>query len=288
VQVSGIQLFYREAGSPEALPVVLLHGFPSSSFQFRYLLPALAQHYYALAPDFPGFGFSACPERDHYSYNFHRYTDTIETFLQTLRIDRFALYVHDYGAQVGFQLALRHPERIGALVVQNSEAYFAEGRSPSWTAMEEYWRDGSPEKRLTLKDRLFTEEGIRSEFLEHLSPDVRERFDPAVIALAWAQINRPGVIDALLDLHLDYRSNVGLYPAFQKYFRTYQPPALIIWGRDDQYYSEAAALAYKRDLPRAEVRIIGGGHWALETHGPQVTEVTMGFLARTWSTQTRV
>jgi pimeloyl-ACP methyl ester carboxylesterase len=195
-----------------------------------------------------------------------------------MAIERYSLYVHDYGAQVGCQLALRSPDKVRALVIQNSEAYYEDGRSPNWSAMEEYWRDPGPAKREALRNHLFTEEGIRREFMEDLSPDVQELIDPGVITLAWAQINRAGVIDALLDLHLDYRSNVELYPRFQAYFRNHQPPILVIWGKDDQYYSPAAAMAYKRDLPYAEIQIIDGGHWALESHGPEIIQLTRRFF----------
>jgi pimeloyl-ACP methyl ester carboxylesterase len=283
LHLGDVQLFYREAGSPQAPPVVLLHGFPSSSYQFRHLLPALAADYHAIAPDFPGFGFSSCPSRDRYSYTFHQYADTIEAFLQAKHVERCALYVHDYGAQVAFRLALRNPRRIAALIIQNSEIHYEDGRSlVSWLAMEDYWGDPSPAKRAALRDRLFTEDGIRSEFLEHLPREISELIDPAVPRLAWAQISRPGVIEALLDLHLDYRTNVELYPMFQECLRECQPATLIIWGREDQYYSETAALAYKRELPGAEVRIVDGGHWSLESHGPQVIALTGEFLARAW------
>jgi len=278
IDVAGTRIFYREAGSAGFPAVLLLHGFPASSHQFRFLIAALADRYHVLAPDFPAFGFSDSPDRDEYAYTFEHYTDTIEAFVRALGLTRYALYLHDYGAQVGFRLALRSPERVAALVIQNSEAYYENGRSTCWSAMEDYWSDPAPAKREALKRKLFTEDGIRREFLENLSPAIHELIDPAVISLAWTQISRVGVIEALLDLHLDYRTNVELYPKVQKYFRERRPQALVIWGRDDQYYSQEAATAYQNDLPGAEIRIIDGGHWAIETHGPDVIMATRRFL----------
>jgi pimeloyl-ACP methyl ester carboxylesterase len=282
VDLAGVDIFYREAGPADAPPVLLLPGFPSSSHQFRHMLPALANQWRVVAPDFPAFGFSACPDPKHYAYTFERYTDTTQAFTEALGLERYALYVHDYGAQVGFRLALRAPERAAAFVTQNSEAYYADGRSPAWSAMEAYWQDASPSTRDALRNVLFTEEGIRREFLEHLPPHVAELIDPDTIWLAWTHINQPGVLDALLDLHLDYRTNVDLYPHYQAYFREHRPPVLVIWGREDQYYVPAAAMAYRRDLPDAEVQVINGGHWALESHGPEIVDLTRGFPQRCW------
>jgi pimeloyl-ACP methyl ester carboxylesterase len=281
--VSGIDIFYREAGTADAPAVLLLPGFPSSSHQFRFMLPGLADRWRVVAPDFPAFGFSACPDPAQYAYTFDHYADTIAALAKVLGLERYALYGHDYGAQVAFRLAMRAPERAAALVIQNGEAYYADGRSLAWSAMEAYWRDASPRRRNALREGLFTEEGIRREFLEHLPAELAELIDPDTVWLAWTQINRPGVLDALLDLHLDYRTNVELYPRYQDYFTTHRPPALVIWGREDQYYAPAASTAYRRDLPDAEIRIIDGGHWALESHGPQVIELTRDFLRRCWA-----
>jgi pimeloyl-ACP methyl ester carboxylesterase len=282
VTIAGTEIFYREAGLPGAPTLLALHGFPSSSRQFRHLLPALAESRHVIAPDLPGFGFSACPDRGRYSYSFNGYAETIDAFARALGLTQYALYLHDYGAQTGFRLAMQAPQRVRALVIQNSEAYYADGRSPGWAAMEAYWRDPSARRREALRRGLFTEEGIRREFLEQLPPAVAELIDPDTILLAWTQVSRPGVVEALLDLHLDYRTNVDLYPAVQAYFRERRPPSLILWGREDQYYGPAAAAAYRRDLPAAEIQIIDGGHWVLESHGPQVIELTRRFLDRQW------
>ena len=279
VEVAGIRIFYREAGSQDAPAVLLLHGFPSSSHQFRFLLLALADRYHVLAPDFPGFGFSACPNTAEYAYIFTHYADTIEAFTRKFELDRYALYVHDYEAQVGFRLALRSPDRIKALVIQNSEALRMAALRPS-----QQWRTSGVILRLKSEkycdENSLQKEGIRSEFVEQLSPETVELIDPGTISLAWSQISRPGVIDALLDLHLDYRTNVALYSKFHSYFRQYNPPTLIIWGRQDQYCTPAAATAYTRDLPDAEICIIEGGHWAVESHGPHVIQLTREFLDR--------
>jgi pimeloyl-ACP methyl ester carboxylesterase len=279
--VNGTSIFYREAGPNDAPSVLLLHGFPSSSYQFRFVLPTLAEEYHVVAPDLPGFGFSACPERTRYTYTFEHLTDTTEAFMKAIGFDRCALYLHDYGAQVGFRLALRDPSRVRALIVQNSEAY-TDGRTGNWAAMEAYWRDPSLHRRQALRDSILSESGIRREFVENLPTEIAELIDPAVIRLACAQLSRPGVIDAMLDLHLDYRTNVELYPTIQTYFRQHRPSTLIVWGREDQYCSPAAALAYRRDLPAAEIRMIeGGGHWAIESHTNQVLLLARDFLRAT-------
>jgi pimeloyl-ACP methyl ester carboxylesterase len=243
------------------------------------LLPALSDTYHVLAPDFPAFGFSSCPERSRYAYTFEHYAETIENFVRALGLTLYALCLHDYGAQVGFRLALRAPELVTALIIQNSEAYL-DGRTWIWSATEAYWRDPSKRKREALRNTLFTEKGIRGEFLEQLPPESAELIDPSAILLAWTHLNRPGVVEALLDLHLDYRNNVQDYSLFQDYFRKHQPPTLVIWGRNDQYCTPASAMAYKRDLPNAEIHVIEGGHWALESHGPQVIRLTREFLDR--------
>jgi pimeloyl-ACP methyl ester carboxylesterase len=279
LEVEGTSIFYREAGAEGAPAVLLLHGFPSSSFQYRRLLPALSDTYHVLAPDFPAFGFSSCPERSRYAYTFEHYAETIENFVRALGLTLYALCLHDYGAQVGFRLALRAPELVTALIIQNSEAYL-DGRTWIWSATEAYWRDPSKRKREALRNTLFTEKGIRGEFLEQLPPESAELIDPSAILLAWTHLNRPGVVEALLDLHLDYRNNVQDYSLFQDYFRKHQPPTLVIWGRNDQYCTPASAMAYKRDLPNAEIHVIEGGHWALESHGPQVIRLTREFLDR--------
>lgn len=279
INVDGFDLFYREAGSRDRPSLLLLHGFPSSSIQFRYLFPMLSERWHLIAPDLPGFGLSAVPARASYVYSFGNLATTIEHFLRLLRLTPHALYLHDYGAQTGFRLLSQGGVRPAALIIQNSEAYYADGRTGAWTTGEAYWRDASRANRDRMRASVLDEEGIRREFLEHLPSEIAELIDPAIIWLSWDHIRRPEVVEAMLDLHLDYRSNVEHYPVIQSYFREHQPPMLVIWGREDQYYTPDAAYAYRRDLPSAEIQLLDGGHWVLESHPRQVADLTERFLA---------
>jgi pimeloyl-ACP methyl ester carboxylesterase len=279
VQVDAMQLFYREAGSSDAPPLLLLHGSPSSSIQFRHLLPMLADRWHAIAPDLPGFGLSEAPDRSRYRYTFESLTDTIEHFLEALGVTPGALYLHDYGAQVGFRLLTRGAVRPSALIIQNSEAYYSEGRTEAWNTAEAYWRDPSNENRDKKRAAALSESGVRQEFLEELPADITELIDPAIIRLAADHMGRPGTAEAMLDLQYDYRSNVEHYAKVQNYFRESQPRALILWGRDDQYYTSAAAYAYRQHLPAAEVHVCDGGHWIIESHGAIVATLARDFLA---------
>lgn len=280
IAVDGSNLFYREAGPKDAPTILLLHGFPSSSIQFRDLLPRLSESWRVVAPDLPGFGLSAVPDHEDYEYSFGNLATTIAKFLQKLRLEPRAVYLHDYGAQVGFRLLTRGVLRPDALIVQNSEAYYADGRTAAWAVVESYWSDPSGANRDRMHASMLNEEGIRREFLERLAPDVAERIDPAIIRLACQHIGRSGVAEALLDLHLDYRSNVEHYAAVQACLREHRPPTLVLWGRHDQYYTPEQAFAFRRDLPAAQVELLDGGHWILESHGGEVADLTHRFLAR--------
>jgi branched-chain amino acid transport system substrate-binding protein len=277
--VDGLDLFYREAGLENAPTLLLLHGFPSSSMQYRYLMAQLADEWHLIAPDLPGFGLSAVPDRSRYEYSFANLATTIEHFLQALRLQPRALYLHDYGAQAGYRLLTRDAVRPDALVIQNSEAYYADGRTEAWATAENYWREPSDVNREKMRASVLNEEGIRREFLEELPAELAELIDPQIIRLASDQIKRPGVTEALLDLHRDYRSNVEHYAAIQAYFRERQPPTLVIWGRRDQYYTSEQADAFRRDLPAVQIELLDGGHWALESHAGEVAQLTRRFLA---------
>jgi pimeloyl-ACP methyl ester carboxylesterase len=282
-KVDGLDLFYREAGARDRPSLLLLHGFPSSSIQFRHLLPPLSERWHVIAPDLPGFGASAAPDARRYSYGFGNLAMTIAHLLHALGLEPRALYLHDYGAQVGFRLLSQGAVRPEALIIQNSEAYYADGRTNAWATAEAYWRDDSQANRDRVRASILEEDGIRREFLENLPSDIAERIDPAIIRLAWDHIRRPEVTEAMLDLHRDYRTNVEHYAVIQAWFRAYQPPMLVIWGRRDQYYTSEAAFAYKRDLPAAEIHVLDGGHWVVESHGPEVADLTGRFLARSLS-----
>lgn len=269
-----VQMFYREAGPRDAPAVLLLHGYAASSFMYRQLIPLLADKYRVIAPDLPGFGFTQAPGRDKYAYTFDQLTKTIGLFTEQLGLDRYALQVFDYGAPVGWRLALAHPERISALISQNGNAY-EEGLGEGWRQIQRYWKEPTPANRESLRD-FPTAASIRWQYLEGvLDPTL---VAPDAIALESYLVERPGNADIQLDLLLDYASNVAMYPQFQAYFRQHQPPLLAVWGRNDPFFLPAGAEAWKRDIPDAEVRFYDTGHLALETHGAEIGSVIRAFL----------
>lgn len=269
--VDGFSIFYREAGPVDAPKLLLLHGFPSASHMFRDLIPLLAERFHIIAPDLPGFGRSDMPER---GYTFERIADTISRFTEIVGFDRFALYVFDYGAPTGFRIAIKHPDRITALISQNGNAY-EEGLSDGWNPIRAYWEDASPVRREALRTFLKPETTIWQ--YTHGVADVA-RVSPDGYSLDNFYLSRPGADEVQLDLFRDYRSNVALYPAFQKYFRTYRPPFLAVWGRNDPFFLPAGAEAFKRDIPGAIVKFLDTGHFALETHAVEIAAAMREFL----------
>lgn len=266
LKADGVTIFYREAGPPDAPVVLLLHGFPTSSFQYRELIPRLADRYRVIAPDLPGFGFTEVPEKRHYKYTFDALANTLLAFTEALQLERYALYVFDYGAPTGFRLAMAHPERVTAIVSQNGNAY-EEGLGDAWAPIQRYWREPTPENRETLRKALGPE-GLRSQYTDGVpNPDV---IAPEGYTLDAAMIARPGNMDIQLDLFFDYANNVKLYPAFQEYFRRSKPPLLAIWGKYDPFFIPAGAEAYRRDNPNATVRFLDTGHFALDTHVEEI------------------
>ena len=277
VAADDVSVFYREAGPPDAPVVLLLHGFPTSSFQYRELIPLLADRYRVIAPDLPGFGFTDVPQRRLYQYSFDALAHTILAFTDALHLNRYALYVFDYGAPTGFRLAMAHPERITAIVSQNGNAY-EEGLGDAWAPIQRYWREPSSENRETVRNAL-SPEGLRWQYTVGVpNPDV---IAPEGYTLDAAMIARPGNMDIQLDLFLDYANNVKLYPSFQKYFRTAQPPLLAIWGKHDPFFIPAGAEAFQRDNPNAAVQFLDTGHFALETHVEEIADAMRQFLAKT-------
>ncbi|HMI39076.1 MAG TPA: alpha/beta hydrolase [Nitrospiraceae bacterium] len=271
--VDGLKIFYREAGAITAPPVLLLHGFPTSSHMFRDLIPLLAPHFRVIAPDLPGFGFSDAPSTSHFTYTFDRLADVMERFTETLGLTRYAIYVFDYGAPVGLRLAIRHPERITAIVSQNGNAY-EDGLSAGWNPIQKYWADPSFENRAALKAFL-APESIKWQYTHGAD---ESRVAPESYALDSALLARPGNEDVQLDLFLDYASNVKLYPQFQKYFRISRPPTLAVWGKTDPFFLPAGAEAFKRDNPSAQVLFFDTGHFALETHSAEIGAKIVEFL----------
>jgi pimeloyl-ACP methyl ester carboxylesterase len=276
VDVDGFNVFYREAGRPGAPKLLLLHGFPSSSHMFRDLIPKLADRFHIVAPDLPGFGQSDMPPRERFAYTFENVANVIDRFTEVVGFDRFALYVFDYGAPTGFRVALKHPERITALISQNGNAY-EEGLSDGWNPIRAYWQEPSDANRAALR-ALLTHETTVWQYT-HGVPDATS-VSPDGYSLDDFYLSRPGADEVQLDLFGDYRSNVALYPAFQQYFRTHQPPFLAVWGKHDPFFLPAGAEAFKRDLPGADVRFFDTGHFALETHATEIANAISDFLIR--------
>ncbi|WCM18593.1 alpha/beta hydrolase [Paraburkholderia bryophila] len=274
--VDGFNVFYREAGRPGAPKLLLLHGFPSSGHMFRDLIPKLADRFHIVAPDLPGFGQSDMPARETFAYTFDNLANVIDRFTEVIGFDRYAVYVFDYGAPTGFRLALRHPERITAIISQNGNAY-EEGLSEGWNPIRAYWQDASPANREALRAML-TLETTRWQYT-HGVPDTAS-VSPDGYTLDAFYLNRPGADEIQLDLFGDYRNNVALYPAFQQYFRTHQPPFLAVWGQHDPFFLPPGAEAFRRDMPQAEVRFFDTGHFALETHASEIADAIGDFLIR--------
>ncbi|MGA7778286.1 MAG: alpha/beta hydrolase [Paraburkholderia sp.] len=272
--VDGLKVFYREAGASNAPKLLLLHGFPSSSHMFRDLIPKLAQRFHIVAPDLPGFGQTDMPPRDAFAYTFENIAKVIGRFTEVVGLDRFAMYVFDYGAPTGFRLALNHPERITAIISQNGNAY-EEGLSEGWNPIRAYWKDPSAANREALRAML-THETTVWQYTHGVSDTTL--VSPDGYSLDEFYMSRPGADEVQLDLFRDYRNNVALYPAFQEYFRTHQPPFLAVWGKNDPFFLPPGAEAFKRDLPNAVVQFLDTGHFALETHAAEIATAISGFL----------
>ena len=272
--VDGLKVFYREAGPANAPAILLLHGFPTSSHMFRNLILELADSYHVVAPDLPGFGFSDAPDRKKYRYTFEQLAKTIGAFTQTIGLDRFAMYVFDYGAPVGFRLALAHPERIAAIISQNGNAY-EEGLSEGWNPIQKYWKEPTEQNRAALRAFL-TPEATKSQYIYGVRDE--SLIAPEAYQLDSALLARPGNEEIQLDLFLDYANNVALYPKFQEYFRTSRPPLLAVWGKNDPFFVPAGAQAYRRDIPNAEIQFLDTGHFAVETHVGEIASAIKKFL----------
>jgi pimeloyl-ACP methyl ester carboxylesterase len=275
VDIDGIGIFYRQAGTPGSPKLLLLHGFPTSSHMFRDLIPLLADRFEIFAPDLPSFGQSDMPPRERFTYTFESITDVIEKFTEAIGLDRYAVYVFDYGAPVGYRLALSHPERIAAIISQNGNAYDA-GLSEAWSNLRAYWADPSQNNRDGVRYFLSLE-SIRDQYIVGVA-------DPSLVSpdgytADYASMSRPGADEVQLDLLGDYRTNVALYPQFQAYFRQHQPPLLAVWGQNDPFFTPAGANAYTRDLPDAVIKLLDTGHFALATHATEIANEIHEFLA---------
>ncbi|MBW8859813.1 MAG: alpha/beta hydrolase, partial [Caulobacter sp.] len=269
-----VSVFYREAGDPERPAILLLHGFPTSSHQFRDLIPRLADRYHVIAPDLPGFGFTTVAEG--FDYSFAKLAEVMAAFTDAIGLTHYAIYVFDYGAPVGLRLALARPDAVTAIVSQNGNAY-EEGLSDGWAPTRAYWADPSPANRETMRAML-TLETTRWQYT-HGAPD-ETQVAPEAYWLDFALMSRPGNDDIQLGLIADYVSNVALYPRIHDYFRTRKPPLLAVWGARDPFFLPEGAEAFRRDLPEAEVHFLNAGHFALETHGREIADLMRDFLDR--------
>jgi pimeloyl-ACP methyl ester carboxylesterase len=270
-KVDGRNVFYREAGPAGAPKLLLLHGFPTAGHMFRDLIPRLDDRFHIVAPDLPGFGNSDMPDKTN---TFARIAETIDRFTETIGFDRYAVYVFDYGAPTGFRLAVKHPDRITAIISQNGNAY-EEGLSDGWKPIRAYWQDASPANREAVRAFLKPETTVW-QYTHGVSDPTR--VSPDGYTLDNFYLARPGVADVQLDLFGDYKSNVALYPTFQNYFRTHKPPLLAVWGKNDPFFLPPGAEAFKRDVPNATVRFLDTGHFALETHAAEIAAAIRDFL----------
>ena len=275
-ETDGLKVFYREAGNAAAPKLLLLHGFPSASHMFRDLIPLLADSFRVVAPDLPGFGQSDMPPHDRFSYTFANVARVVERFIEVIGFDHFAVYVFDYGAPTGFRLAVKHPDRIKAIISQNGNAY-AEGLSDGWNPIRMYWQDRSQGNRDALRAFLRPETTIW-QYTHGVSDPTS--VSPDGYSLDNYYLGRPGADEVQLDLLGDYKSNVELYPVFQNYFRIHKPPLLAVWGKNDPFFLPSGAEAFKRDIPNAVIRFLDTGHFALETHAAEIAAEIRGFLSR--------
>jgi pimeloyl-ACP methyl ester carboxylesterase len=276
VDIDGIKVFYREAGPANAPVILLLHGFPTSSHMFRNLMPLLADRYHVIAPDYPGYGHSDMPDRSVFKYTFANMADVAEKFTERLELKKYSMYVMDYGAPIGYRLALKHPDRVQTLIIQNGNAY-TEGLAAFWDPIKAYWAEKTPARRQALAG-LVTLQTTKFQYTDGMG-DV-SRISPDNWTVDQALLDRPGNSEIQLDLFGDYGSNVPLYPDFQAFFRKYQPPTLIVWGKNDKIFPEAGAHPYRRDLPKAEVHILDSGHFALEDKLDTMAPLIRNFLDR--------
>lgn len=276
VKIDGVDIFYREAGDPQAPTVLLSHGFPTSSHMYRNLIPQLADKYHVIAPDYPGLGQNGMPDRSKFAYTFESYAQVVDRLIRQLGVDRYALYVMDYGAPVGFRLAAKNPERVLALIVQNGNAY-DDGLEKFWAPIKAYWGTGGSIEREAIRwltsiaaTKWQYTNGVKDASL--VSPDTW--------TVDQSLLDHPGNVEIQLDLFYGYRTNIPLYPQWQAYFREYKPAALVIWGKHDTIFVAAGASPYQRDIPNAEVHLFDTGHFALETHGHEIAKLIREFLGR--------
>ena len=277
IKVDGIDIFYREAGDRKNPSMLLLHGFPTSSVMFKNLMIALSDRFHMVAPDYPGFGFSAFPDKGLFEYTFRNISAYIYKFTEEVDLTSFTIYLHDYGCPIGLRLCVNHPGKIERIIIQNGNAY-DEGIGPQWDETIDYWQNPTPEKKAKVYGFL-SEEGTKMQYTAGLPEELLPKVSPELWTLDWDLMKRPGNIDMQFELNCDFKSNINMFPVFQEYFRVHQPPALIIWGKYDVFFSVDEALCYKKDLPGAFVHIIDGAHMVLETNFEEVLNLINNFLS---------
>jgi pimeloyl-ACP methyl ester carboxylesterase len=277
VEIEGLPVFYREAGDPAKPALVLLHGFPTSSAMYRDLIADLADAYHLIAPDHIGFGQSAMPPVDEFEYSFEKLTEITLALLDKLGLDRFALYIQDYGAPIGLRIASRNPHRVTAVITQSGNAYM-EGFTPFWDVLFAHAKDRAAHEPAVRE--LLTAEATRWQHTHGVPAELLDRVSPDAWVLDQAYLDRPGNKEIQLQLFWDYQFNLDGYPAFQEYFRTHRPPVLVAWGRNDEIFGPDGARAFARDLPDAEIHLLDAGHFALATHGPEIAALIRDFLGR--------
>jgi pimeloyl-ACP methyl ester carboxylesterase len=275
VAADGLNVFYREAGSKDAPTILLLHGFPSSSHQFRNLIPLLSTKYHVIAPDLPGYGFTEVPEARKYKYTFENLASTVEALLDVLNIKKFSVYIFDYGAPTGLRIALHRPEAVQAIFSQNGNAY-EEGLGDFWAPIQAYWKTGQDKERNALGENFFTLDTTKWQYTN----GTQQIPAPESYYLDFALMQRPGNHDIQLDLFYNYQENVKIYPAFQEYFRKSQVPLIAFWGKNDAIFIPPGAEAFKKDLPNAEIHLLDTGHFASESHTAVIAQLMVDFLAK--------
>jgi len=278
IELDGVDIFYREVGRPDDPVILLPHGYPSSSFQFRHFMPELSDRWHLIAPDYPGFGYSGTPEQTRFTYTFDGYADFLYRFVKALNLNRYTLYLHDYGSQIGLRLAMREPERVSALIVQNGDIY-EDQLGPKYQLLKDHWMNPTRQGWEKLAQTV-SEEGFRSEFVGEVSEHLIDRISPDLWKLSWPLMQTTQRREIAVRLMNGLRDNLDWFPKCQAYLREHQPTTLIVWGPQDGYMPEGAARAYLRDLPKAELHILEGGHWLLETHLTEVCAIVRDFLNR--------
>ena len=277
VTVEGVNIFYREAGDRKNPSLLLLHGFPTSSVMFKNLMTALADKFHLVAPDYPGFGFSDFPSMKEFDYSFENIALYIDKFTKAVGLKSFSIYLHDYGSYIGLRICLKNPHKIEAIIVQNGNNY-QEGVGPQWDEIIAYWKNPSEEKRKKVYAFL-SKEGTKEQYFAGVPEKLHQNISPESWIIDWERMSRPGNLDMQFRLNCTYPTNFEMFPAFQEYFRKYQPPALVIWGKYDVYFDVAEAPCYQRDLPNAQVHILDGGHMALETNFGEVVGLISDFMS---------